>query len=362
MKRIGNTLLMALMVLALSIPAAAGNPAGPEGGHSRRRGIGRTPLTQVEGRVTAISATSITIHEASGTDVTAAIGPDTVIRHGNRILAPADVAVGTEVHLKLAAVDGGGFLAVDIFVSDSTSDGGSEDHATVVGLVTAIGTNQLTVLTDDGSKTVQVNDSTVIRKGNTTITFSQIVIGDQIEAEGTKVDDTTILASHVHVESPEAESAEISGIVASVGTDSLVVTTDTGAVTVTVTSTTTIMQGHTTIALTDIKVGDQVEAKGTSTDATHLTATSIKDETENETEDENVEFDGTIASIGSNEIVVTTDHGSITVAVSSSTVIVKDHHNVALSDLAVGNRVEVKGTAVDVTHVNATQIKVESGH
>ena len=86
------------------------------------------------------------------------------------------------------AVDGGGSLAVDIFVSSSTSDGGgdggsaSETEVSVVGMVTAIGTNQLTVLTSGGSKTVQVNDATVIRKGKTTITFSQIVVGDQIEA------------------------------------------------------------------------------------------------------------------------------------------------------------------------------------
>jgi hypothetical protein len=71
----------------------------------------------------------------------------------------------------------------------------------VRGTVAAVGPSDLTVTTSTGAMTVQTNGATRIRGAkNATLTLSGIHVGDTVEAEGTSVNATTILAKTIKVE------------------------------------------------------------------------------------------------------------------------------------------------------------------
>ncbi len=73
---------------------------------------------ELEGLITAVSASSITVNNAStGGPVTAAITSSTVIRKGNRTLTPSDLHVGDRVHVKTSG-SGSSLTATEILVQN----------------------------------------------------------------------------------------------------------------------------------------------------------------------------------------------------------------------------------------------------
>jgi len=245
------------------------------GGH--HRASGSEPMQQVEGTVVTSSATSITIHDSHGNDVTLAITPKTLVRKGRTNVDPATLAAGTRVHAKALVVDKTD-TAIEIIVQD---DGSSEDNGgqtmTANGPVTAVGASSLTVNSEDhGSVTVNVDANTIIRKLGTTIHLSDIKVGDQVNTMGTRVDDHTLLARQIEVRGVgQNETMEAEGSVSAVGASSLTVSTRNGSITVNTDSNTVIRKQGSTIHLSDVKVGDEVEAIGTRVDATTLLARQI---------------------------------------------------------------------------------------
>ncbi|HEY6843605.1 MAG TPA: DUF5666 domain-containing protein [Thermoanaerobaculia bacterium] len=73
---------------------------------------------ELEGPITKISASSITVHNAStNSDVTAAITGSTVIRKGNTQLKPSDLHVGDRVHVKTTG-SGDSLTATEILLQN----------------------------------------------------------------------------------------------------------------------------------------------------------------------------------------------------------------------------------------------------
>ena len=71
---------------------------------------------------------------------------------------------------------------------------------TANGTVTAVGSSDLTVRTEEkGSVTVKTDANTIIRKQGTTVHLSDIVVGDEVNSVGTRVDDHTLLAKQIEV-------------------------------------------------------------------------------------------------------------------------------------------------------------------
>jgi hypothetical protein len=66
--------------------------------------------------------------------------------------------------------------------------------------VTAVTAASLTV----GGTTVKVDSHTVIRKNGQTISLGGVKVGDRVEAKGTRVDATTMLASTIEVSGSES--------------------------------------------------------------------------------------------------------------------------------------------------------------
>lgn len=249
---------------------------------SRHRAAPSTPQTQIEGLITAASATSLTVHDSHGNDDVLQITDKTVIRKGDTMLKPADLAVGMRVHV--AAADKTAML---IIVQDEKSEPGDEPpggNATMTanGTVKSVGSDNLVVTTvPNGDVKVKVDGNTIIRKQGAIIKLADIKVGDGVNTMGQRVDDHTELARQIEVRGdgndnePEEMSAE--GTVKSVGSGSLVVTTQAhGDVTVKTDANTRISKEGKTIQLADVKVGDGVSAEGQKIDATTLLARAIE--------------------------------------------------------------------------------------
>ena len=170
---------------------------------SRHRAAGSEPQQQIEGTITAASATSITVHDSHGNDDVLQINDKTVIRKGHTAVKAADLVVGTRVHVMAATG-----VALLVLVQDERAepgdDNGGDDHGgdtmTANGTVKSAGADSLVVTTvPKGDVTVKVDASTIIRKQGTVIKLADIKVGDGVNAMGTRVDDHTLLARQIEV-------------------------------------------------------------------------------------------------------------------------------------------------------------------
>lgn len=155
-------------------------------------------LLEINGTIKSASATEIVVTDAQGNDTTVEITDTTMIRKNGNAATAADLMMGDRVEVK-AMVNGTTTTAV--MINDET-EGQEEEDLGVSGTVSATGANSLTVTTESrGDFTVNVDSNTRIRKGGDLITFADIKVGDQVEAEGKRVDNHTILARQIEVES-----------------------------------------------------------------------------------------------------------------------------------------------------------------
>jgi len=251
---------------------------------SRHRAAPSVPQEQIEGTITAASATSFTVHDSHGHDDVLQITDKTVIRKGSKILTPADLTVGLRVHV--AATDANNAkVAFLVLVQDEKAEPGDDNGGqtmTANGTVKSVGSDSLVVTTQPkGDVTVKVDANTIIRKQGVVIHLADIKVGDGVNTMGTRVDDHTLLARQIEVRGNgnenEPEEGSADGTVKSVGSGSLTVTTrDHGDVTVNVNASTVIRKEGKTIQLSDVKVGDGVDAEGQKIDEHTLLARTIE--------------------------------------------------------------------------------------
>ncbi len=165
----------------------------------RRRAAPSAPLLQIEGLITAIGATKITVHDSHNQDVTVKITTDTIIRKGDQALQPADLHIGDRVHVQ-AKVSGDEKTAVNIMLQNPEDDGSASQTMTANGTVKATGASELTVSTvPRGDVVVKVDSSTIIRKQGDRIALSDIHVGDEVNTMGTRIDDHTLQATQIEV-------------------------------------------------------------------------------------------------------------------------------------------------------------------
>jgi hypothetical protein len=120
-----------------------------------------------------------------------------VIRHGNQTFQPADLKVGDRVHVKAKVTDTDN-IAVEIMLQNADDQGGQT--MTANGLVTGTDGGQLTVASQPhGDVVVKVDANTIIRKQGDLITLTDIHLGDEVNALGTRIDDNTLQAQQIEV-------------------------------------------------------------------------------------------------------------------------------------------------------------------
>lgn len=241
---------------------------------------GKSALTQIEGTLSAVAADSITVTTSNG-DVKVALSSSTVITKGGVGVAATDLKVGDRVHV-MASSSNSTFTAVQVIVQNDQTPGAGVTQ--IEGTLTAAAADSITVQTEGhGSYTVALNSSTVIRKGDATVAPGDLKVGDQVHVMATFANNayTAVL---VIVQNDDdsgsnggSQAVTANGIVSSTGTNSLVVHTASGKdVTVNVNDQTRIRKYGQTIAFSDIKTGDQVEALGTAVDSKTILATQIE--------------------------------------------------------------------------------------
>jgi Cu/Ag efflux protein CusF len=237
----------------------------------------------------------------------------------------------------------------------------------IEGLITATGATSLTVHDSHNNDDVlQITDKTVIRKGHTLLTPADLTVGWRVHVAATEANGTkTAVLIIVQDEKSEpgddngGDTMTANGTVKAVGADNLTVTTvPKGDVTVKVDANTIIRKQGAIIHLADIKVGDQVNTMGKRIDDHTLLARQIEVRGVGQEHPEEAEAEGTVKSVGTSSLVVTTSHGDVTVNVDSSTSIRKQGKTIQLSDVKVGDEVSAEGQKVDATTMLAKKIEV----
>jgi hypothetical protein len=168
---------------------------------SRNRPV-RGRLTQLEGIVEEVSGTSLTLLDSHRGSVTVTINEETVIRKGQTALEATDLEPGDRVHV-MASGPNEAMLAVQIMLQNTGDDDDDDVPAmgTANGLVAAVGASQLSVTTGSGREMiVMVTPDTEIRSRGRALAFSEIEVGDRVEAMGRRIDATTIEARKINVQ------------------------------------------------------------------------------------------------------------------------------------------------------------------
>ena len=246
---------------------------------ARHRAAPTAPLAEYEGVIKTVGTGTITVTTSHQTDVDFTITDTTLIRKGETTVDASTLGVGDQVHVKATSANNVNTAAI-IIVQEPDSSETPDDSLSVVtanGVVTSVGADSFDVHRANGTDArVKVTDGTVIKKHGQTIHPADIKVGDHVEAVGTAVDPTTVAALQVEVEDgnpSETNKAEVSGTVTGTGTSSLTIS---NAYTVNVDSNTRIRKQGKDISLSDVKVGDFVQAEGSRVDATTLLASEIQ--------------------------------------------------------------------------------------
>lgn len=159
---------------------------------------------ELEGLITAISSASITVNDASTHGpVTAAITSSTVIRKGNQMLGAADLNVGDRVHVKASVNTDGSLSAFEIMLQQSDTVGGGQTRE-LEGLIIAVSQTSITVnnASTGGPVTAAITSSTVIRKGNTRLTASDLNAGDRVHVKATVDSAGSLTATEIKRQNP----------------------------------------------------------------------------------------------------------------------------------------------------------------
>jgi hypothetical protein len=317
---------------------------------------------EIEGVITAASPTSITVMKRNGTSVAIAISSSTLIRMGGQPSTTAFLTVGSSVEVEAVQNADGTFTAVAINVERA------DKFSELNGTVTSVGATQLHVLTRSGDDvTVNVNSNTIIRSHGQIVPLSTIVVGDQVEIQSQRAADGSNLAVRIQVESEgsshENEQVEVNGVIASISGTAITVNGGGTSTVVNVPATATI-RGNSNVVLTfsQLKVGDRVEVKAQRSADGSLQAVSINDEAETEApHDQTVELKGNLTAVSPTSVTVGAQ-GSAPVAVgitSATTVQDKDGKSASVSDLKVGQTVEIKATRQSDGSLVANSIKID---
>lgn len=170
-----------------------------------RRRSARAPRIQLEGLITAISAESITVLDASRKiDVTSAIDEDTIIRKGRLSLTTDDLAVGDRVHVRARPEADGTLTADEIKLQEGDDDPARPDKMELEGLILEISPDAIKVMdASTGEQTSAINEDTVIRKGNTNLTVEDLKAGDRVHVRARIEDDESLTAEEIKLQNPD---------------------------------------------------------------------------------------------------------------------------------------------------------------
>lgn len=211
---------------------------------------------------------------------------------------------------------------------------------------------------------VSGNVTVTLKDGTTqTFNFADVTVDTIKEAAGNATieigDNVTIkVRKQGDVKEVDVEYAEVHGIIKSLGTANVTITTARkGDITLKVTSETKIrIEDKGTAAFSDLKSGQEVEVKYDVATKNALRINVNTDEVDNEGE-----IEGTVKAVDTTNNTVTITvrgNGDITLKVISSTMIrIEDKRTAALSDIKVGQKIQAR---YDKSNMNALKLAIEN--
>jgi Domain of unknown function (DUF5666) len=212
--------------------------------------------------IAAIDGSKLSLKTEDGWTRTITVTDDTTITKGGQAVKVGDLDVGDKILFRQKRNDDGTFAIVAIVVPTPKT----------AGEVTAVTPSTLTLKgRGDKTQTVQLNASTTYQLGRTKGDKTDVKVGSRVVVEGS-VSGETFTALTVHVALSNA-----GGEVTAKTDDTITVKRRDGKTTVLHLSkdTTFKVRGKEAATLADIKVGDRVQASGTSRDDGSLDALNV---------------------------------------------------------------------------------------
>lgn len=247
-----------------STPSAANWADGPAGEH-RHGGPGHD-LT-----VSSVSGTTIIAKDESGASVTIHTSSSTMVQRAGVSITLSDLTAGTPIEVRGARNSDGTITASEIDVA----------LPVYAGTVTKMSGNTITVQSprDNATQTIVVSSSTRYTRAGSSASLSDVQVGSIIAAEGAVNSDKSLAAERVDVEVPHVDGqiTSVSGSTITLrdregGTVTVHTTASTNAASVSIGANGPM---RSSIALSSLKVGDQISVEGTRNSDGSLTALSV---------------------------------------------------------------------------------------
>ena len=224
-------------------------------------------LVKFEGKVSAISGNTITISGWNSTTRTVNVSATTTYTLNGAPSTLGAITVGSEIEAKgLLGTNATTLNAVSVRIRQP------EVKTHVEGMITALGTNTVTIQGRHGTSTVYTTTAaTTYFEGKTAVTIAALAINENVELMLTSTTPQTVTSISIHLVNFEGKVSAISGNTITIsGWNS---TTRT----VNVSATTTYTLNGAPSTLGAITVGSEIEAKGLlGTNATTLNAVSVR--------------------------------------------------------------------------------------
>ncbi len=304
----------------------------------------------VEGTISGINGTDVTIQPHQGSDVTVHTDVNTLFTVDEASATLADLATGMQAE---AEYDPLSFDAFSIHAETAETQ-----HQEVAGTIASVDTTAMTITINpaNGGAAVMLNvtSTTQITLDDQAATLAQLAQGDHVSAQY----DSSMNALQIEASSQEQHGTEIEGTASNVSATGLTVTPEHGApVTLTINAQTQILlaDGSTGTAA-DIQNGDRVNV---SYDASTMTALTIQDQGQEGAPPPNTaEIEGAASNVSATGITVTPEEGSaVNLTIDSSTQIFIGDQAGSAADIQDGAQVEAR---YNPSTMVATRIEVSS--
>jgi hypothetical protein len=305
--------------------------------------------TRFVGIVESIVSPSLTV---SGRKVTTT--SLTQFKKNGATITLADVHIGDRVEVEGTPQVDQSVLARTITVeqAENENDDGIEDgHHDVEfeGTLTAIAGSKLIV----NGISVTISASTVIESGDAKVSAPTLAIGQRLKVEGELQADKSVAATEIHVLAADRpEDVHVTGSIAAIDTTARTLTV--GNSTVHVDAATRFDGGDQVKSLADLKIGDMVDVEASRAPDGMLLAREIH-RLQAPPPPAQVEVRGAITAIDAASLTVQ----SKLFAVDASTLMESHGRIFKLSDLKIGDTVEVHGVARPDGSLVATRIRLE---
>ncbi len=222
------------------------NPGqGPGKGH----GKGHGPKATLS--VTNVSGQKITAKRQDGTTITITTTSSTIYRRAGQSASASVVTTGTTIHVRGTTNSDGSITATQIDIVLPSYH----------GTVTSVNGSSFTVQDRSGaSRTINISSSTTFVRAGQTVSLSAITKGENVGAEGSLNSDGSLNAQDVHIDLPH-----VGGQITKISGSTITTQDRRGTHTIQLSSSTTYINDQTQqkIALSSLKVGDNIHAEGT---------------------------------------------------------------------------------------------------